>query len=454
MANDTIVAIATGSGGAIGIIRLSGENAINAVNAVFKPVGKKEFSQIESRMLVYGTLYDRNGKMLDSCMAVHFDGDKTYTGEPMAELQLHGSPAVLSEALSTLFNQGVRQAKAGEFTKRAFLNGKMNLMQAEAVADLIASHSLESAHNAVGQVSGKVANRMNELRQKLIQISSHFLAVVDYPDEDIDEFLNEQMIQTLSESEKQLGELYLSYERGRILREGLPCAIVGKPNVGKSTLLNALVGFERAIVTDIEGTTRDTIEEVIRIDSLMLRLQDTAGIRQSDDIVEQIGVERAKKALNEAELVLAVVDGSKPLTDEDYNALEQAKKAPRAILVVNKSDQGKFEQNITESFENIVSISAKLGEGMKQLRDAILSVTGMNNVVFDGGIITNARQADALKRAEIACKQASDSAKLGMTPDAILQDVEDAINALGELTGQSVRDDIIQDIFSRFCVGK
>ena len=407
-----------------------------------------------SRMLIYGNLYDRFGNMLDSCMAVHFDSDKTYTGEQMAELQLHGSPAVLSEALSALFEQGVRQADAGEFTRRAFLNGKMNLMQAEAVSDLIAAHTLESAHNAVGQISGTIANGMDELRQKLIGVSAHFLAVVDYPDEDIDPFLQSELKNTLTYAENKLHKLRISYEQGRILREGLPCAIVGRPNVGKSTLLNALVGFERAIVTDIAGTTRDTIEEVIRIGSLTLRLQDTAGIRESEDIVEQIGVERAKKAVDEAELVLAVVDGSTELTKQDINALDKAKAAKLAILVINKSDKGLAKQNVYEDFEHIVEISAKQGEGIDKLRDKILSVTGMNNVVFDGGVITNARQADALNRAEIACRQARNAAEFGMTPDAILQDVESAISALGELTGQSVRDDIIQDIFSRFCVGK
>lgn len=451
---DTIAAIATATGGAIGIIRLSGDMAVNAVNNIFKPINKKQFSDMPSRMLVYGNLYDRFGNMLDSCMAVHFDSDKTYTGEQMAELQLHGSPAVLSEALSALFEQGVRQADAGEFTRRAFLNGKMNLMQAEAVSDLIAAHTLESAHNAVGQISGTIANGMDELRQKLIGVSAHFLAVVDYPDEDIDPFLQSELKNTLTYAENKLHKLRISYEQGRILREGLPCAIVGRPNVGKSTLLNALVGFERAIVTDIAGTTRDTIEEVIRIGSLTLRLQDTAGIRESEDIVEQIGVERAKKAVDEAELVLAVVDGSTELTKQDINALDKAKAAKLAILVINKSDKGLAKQNIYKGFEHVVEISAKQGEGIDKLRDKILSVTGMNNVVFDGGVITNARQADALNRAEIACRQARNAAEFGMTPDAILQDVESAISALGELTGQSVRDDIIQDIFSRFCVGK
>lgn len=451
---DTIAAIATATGGAIGIIRVSGDKAVSAVNKIFKPIGKKQFSDIPSRMLAYGTLYDRLGNVLDSCMAVHFDGDKTYTGEPMAELQLHGSPAVLSEALSGLFEQGIRQAQAGEFTRRAFLNGKMNLMQAEAVSDLIAAHSLEAANNAAGQISGMVANGMDELRQKLIGVSAHFLAVVDYPDEDIDPFLENELCNTLIETENKLHELRASYERGRILREGLPCAIVGRPNVGKSTLLNALVGFERAIVTDIAGTTRDTIEEVIRIGSLTLRLQDTAGIRESQDIVEQIGVERAKKAVDEAALVLAVIDGSVQLSKQDIDALNSVRNSPLVILVVNKSDKGLTEQNITKGFEHVVKISAKQGEGIEQLRDMILSVTGMNNVVFDGGIITNARQADALNRAEIACSQARKAAQSGMTPDAILQDVEAAISALGELTGQSVREDIIQDIFSRFCVGK
>lgn len=450
---DTIAAIATAPGGAIGIIRISGEQAIHAVGQIFHPASGKAFSDSTPRMLIYGSLLSREGKVIDQCMAVQFPGEKTYTGEPMAELQMHGSPAVLGEALSALFAQGVRQAGAGEFTRRAFLNGKLGLMEAEAVADLIASRTMEAAENAAGQLTGAVGGRMAALRQELIGLSAHFLAVVDYPDEDIDPFLQQEAERILRETGKELSALYDSYERGRILREGLPCAIVGRPNVGKSTLLNALVGFDRAIVTDIAGTTRDTIEETVRIGPLCLRLQDTAGLRETADPVEQIGVQRAEQAAERAGLVLAVVDGSVPLTEEDMQALAHAKAAPRSVLVVNKCDKAEIP-TVPDGFSYTVQISAKQGKGLEELRAALLECAGLEGAAFDGGVITNARQADALRRAAECCGQALHAAQMGMTPDAVLMDVEGAIAALGELTGQSVREDIIADIFSRFCVGK
>lgn len=450
---DTIAAIATAPGGAIGIIRVSGEQAAKCIGQVFRPASGKPFTGCAPRTLVYGSLLARDGRVIDQCMAVRFPGEKTYTGEPMAELQLHGSPAVLGEALSALFQAGARQADAGEFTRRAFLNGKLGLMEAEAVADLIAARTMEAAGNAAGQLTGAVGGRMAALRQGLVGLSAHFLAVVDYPDEDIDPFLLRQAERVLAETERELTALCDSYERGRILREGLPCAIVGRPNVGKSTLLNALVGFDRAIVTDIAGTTRDTIEETVRIGPLCLRLQDTAGLRETADPVEKIGVRRAEQAAETAGLVLAVIDGSVPLTDEDGQALARAKAAPKSVLVVNKCDKaGRLA--VPEGFRYTVRISAKHGEGLEQLRQVLLDCAGLEGTAFDGGVITNARQADALRRAAGCCGQAKRAAQAGFTPDAVLMDIEGAISALGELTGQNVREDIIQDIFSRFCVGK
>lgn len=453
MAADTIAAVATAPGGAIGVIRVSGEGAEAAVGAVFEPASGRRFADCAPRALVYGALRARDGRVIDRCMAVRFPGDKTYTGEPMAEIQMHGSPAVLSEALSALFAAGARQAAAGEFTRRAFLNGKMDLMEAEAVADLIAARTMEAAENAAGQLSGAVGGRMQALRQELVGLSAHFLAVVDYPDEDIDPFFASEAGETLEKAAGELAALHDSYERGRILREGLPCAIVGRPNVGKSTLLNALVGFDRAIVTDIAGTTRDTIEETVRIGPLCLRLQDTAGLRDTADPVEKIGVERAARAAENAGLVLAVIDGSAPLTAEDEDALARARRAPRAVLVVNKCDKGAAGA-IPDGFAYVARISAKHGEGLEELRETLLACAGLEGAAFDGGVITNARQADALRRAAESCKQAADAVRLGVTPDAVLLDVESAIGALGELTGQNVREDIIQDIFRRFCVGK
>lgn len=453
MHDETIAAIATAPGGAIGVIRISGAQAIAAVDAVFRPAGGRHFADCAPRVLVYGSLLARDGQVIDQGMAVQFPGEKTYTGEPMAELQLHGSPAVLSEALSALFAQGIRQAEAGEFTRRAFLNGKLSLMQAEAVSSLISSATAEAAQNAAGQLGGAVGGKVEELRQRLIRLSAHFLAVVDYPDEDIDPFLQQETERTLQDTAHALHALVESYERGRILQEGLPCAIIGRPNVGKSTLLNALAGYERAIVTDIAGTTRDMVEEVIRIGPLCLRLQDTAGLRETTDPVEKIGVARAADAAQKAGLVLLVVDGSRALTAEDAQAMAYAQAAPRAVLVVNQCDRTE-NPHVPAGFAHTVRISAKSGDGIEQLRQVLLRSAGMEGMLFDGGVITNARQAQALRSAADFCTQAYHAARQGVTPDAVLMDVEGAISALGELTGHNVREDIIADIFSHFCVGK
>ena len=453
MSFDTIAAIATAPGGAIGVIRVSGSDALRAVGQVFCPASGRAFADCAPRTLVYGNLYARSGQLIDRCMAVAFPGTATYTGEPMAELQCHGSPAVLGEAFAALFAQGVRQAEAGEFTRRAFLNGKLELTEAEAVGEIIAARTAEAAQNAAGQLAGAVAGAMAEIRTALVAMEAHFLAVVDYPDEDIDPFYAASARTELSTACGKLRALADSYERGRILREGLPCAIIGRPNVGKSTLLNALVGFDRAIVTDIAGTTRDTIEETVRIGPLCLRLQDTAGLRETADPVERLGVARARQAARQAGLVIAVVDGSAPLTAEDETVLAAAADAPRAVLVRNKCDKTSV-LTVFDDFAYTVSISAKTGEGLDTLREALLDCAGLAGTQFDGGVITNARQAAALTRAADACDRAAGALAAGMTPDAVLLDVEQAISALGELTGQNVREDVIADIFSRFCVGK
>ena len=453
MSFDTIAAVATAAGGPIAVIRISGAQAISAVGRIFRPAGGQDFAQSAPRTLVYGMLLARSGAVIDRCMAVQFPGAATYTGEPMAELQLHGSPAVVSEALSALFAQGVRQAEAGEFTRRAFLNGKLDLMEAEAVNALIVSETVEAAQNAAGQLGGRTRGQMDELRQRLVALSAHFLAVVDYPDEDIDPFLQDEALRILSQVSEEIAALHDSYERGRILREGLPCAIIGRPNVGKSTLLNALVGFDRAIVTDIPGTTRDMVEETLRIGPLVLRLQDTAGLRDTADPVEKIGVARAQQAAQNAGLVLVVIDGSRPLTDEDAAAIRHAEAAPRAVLAVNQCDRVAVPV-IPEGFTYTVRISAKSGAGLDALREALLDCADLAGASFDGGVITNARQAEALRGAADCCAAAQGALQMGFTPDAVLMDVEGAISALGALTGQDVREDIITDIFSRFCVGK
>ena len=304
--NDTIAAVAT-SGGPIGIIRVSGEQAIGAVSAVFAPKNGSSLADAASQKLVYGTLFDKSGHLLDACYAVVFRAPHTYTGENMAEIQCHGSTAVMTAALDALFAHGVRQAEAGEFTRRAFLDGKMGLSEAEAVHDLITSRTVEAAQNAAAQMMGAVGSPVQQMRENLLGMVAHFHAVVDFPDEDIDPVLFDDAAALLHKTTSQLYRMAESYERGRILREGVPCVILGRPNAGKSTLLNTLLGRERAIVTDIPGTTRDLIEENVKVGQILLRVTDTAGLRDTTDPIEQAGIDRAMAEASASALILAAV---------------------------------------------------------------------------------------------------------------------------------------------------
>lgn len=452
--NDTIAAVSS-AGGPIGLIRVSGEEAIQAVEAIFETKNGKKLREMPSQKLVFGTLHDKKGKVVDACFAVALRAPHTYTGEEMAEIQCHGSTAVLQLALDALFAHGVRQAEPGEFTRRAFLNGKMGLSEAEAVHDLITARTAEAAQNAAAQVMGAVGSPIQEMRDDLLGMVAHFHAVVDYPDEDIDPVLFEDAAALLHRTTSRLYNMAESYERGRILREGIPCVILGKPNAGKSTLLNALLGRERAIVTDIPGTTRDLIEENVKVGQLLLRVTDTAGLRNTTDPVEQVGIDRAMAEASACTLILAVFDGSQPLTDEDMLVLARAA-GHRAIAVVNKDDlpQQIDEKLLKKHFLHIVPISAKTGEGMHHLLDLIPKTIGFGDGAFDGALITNSRQAAALARAAERCEAALYAAQSGMTPDAVVMDAEGAIAALGEITGETVTEAVVSRIFSDFCVGK
>ena len=454
---DTIAAIATGGTvSAIGIIRLTGDDAIKVVSSVFKPDFGADLNNAENRKLYLGKLYDEEGQVIDHCLCTVSRGPNSYTGEDTAELQCHGSPTVLGQALQSLFNAGARQARAGEFTKRAFLNGRMDLTQAEAVIDLIEAETAAAAKNAAGQLGRAVSRKTDKVYSDLVDIMSHFHAVIDYPDEDIDEFELENYLSVLESSEKTLQALMDTFDRGQIMKDGIKCAIIGRPNAGKSSLLNALVGYDRAIVTDIAGTTRDVIEERIKIGDVVLRLADTAGIRETSDVVEKIGVERASKTAREAGLVIAVFDGSAQLAEEDERVLSEAEKAQRVIAVVNKSDlEIKADvAKIEERIDNVCVISAETGEGIKALSDAVEKTFGGAVNVPAGEILTNGRQAECVKIALAGIKDAKEAMALGVTPDAVLTCVEDAITALGDLTGRTMREDVVTRIFERFCVGK
>ena len=449
---DVIAAIATGKGPcAIGILRLSGPGCAEVAGRVVRLAGGRPLAEAPERKLCLGTLLDRQGRVIDEILAVRSGAPATYTGEDTVELQCHGSPAVLAAGLDALFAAGARQAGPGEFTKRAFLNGRMDLTQAEAVADLIDAESAEAAANAAGQVGGALLRKIDPLYSAMADVCSHFHAVLDYPDEEIPPFRLAAFSGVLRGASRDLWALHRSFDRGRYLRRGVNAVILGRPNAGKSSLLNALAGFERVIVTDVPGTTRDTVEQTVRLGGVLLRLTDTAGIRDSADAIEALGVERALAAAQQAELALFVCDGSEALTAEDHQAIAAAQAAPCAFGLINKSD---LPQIVTKlPFDRVFTVSAKDGAGLDELAGAVAERFGAQDQA-DGSILTNARQAGAVERAAQAVDAAIAAMEAGMTPDAVLLDVEAAMEALGELTGRSIREDITNRIFERFCVGK
>lgn len=455
---DTIAAISTPPGpGAIGILRLSGPQAVFVAEKCFKPLGPKGLREHAPRALVYGDLLDSGGQPIDRVLCTYSLGPSSYTGEDTAEFQCHGSPMVLALGLEALFAAGARQARAGEFTRRAFLNGRLDLAQAEAVGDLLSAQSREGARHAAGQLSGALSKKIGDIYSALVDVMAHFHAVLDYPDEDIDPFRMEELEVALANQEGALNALLATCGRGKLLREGLPCAIVGRPNAGKSSLLNAMLGWDRAIVTDIPGTTRDTVEERCELGGVPLRLIDTAGLRDTSDPVEKLGVERSRRAMEEAGLIFAVVDMSADLTEEDREMLQAVEETGRPwIFVAAKKDLVKNSRSIGLAGGETpsVEVSALTGEGLDKLGKMVAELFPKEDTVPYGQLLTNARQEEAAGRAREAVRRAREALTAGFTPDALLTDVEEALSALGELTGQSVREDVTDRIFAKFCVGK
>ena len=457
---DTIAAIATGhSPTAIGIIRVSGEGCFALCDQVFRAANGRPFPEQPSHKMVFGEMLDAESRVIDRGLAVRFPGPHSYTGEDSAEFHCHGSPVVLRELLDALFAAGARQAKAGEFTQRAFLNGRLDLTQAEAVIDLIDAETAAAARNAAAQLDGGLRRVLEPIQDSLLDITSRFYAVVDYPDEDIEDVKPEQVAEALSSAEKQLSSLLATCQRGKVLKSGVRTAIVGRPNAGKSSLLNALAGYERAIVTDIPGTTRDTVEESVLCGGVLLRLIDTAGIRDTEDVVEQKGVERSRKALESADLVLAVVDSSVPLTDEDLEVLRLAAENPRWIAVFSKCDLWDTKAHSVGIIGSpapaaSVTLSSVTGEGLGDLENAVAALFPAGDPKEAGSLLTDQRQEEAARRARDAVRRAKDALENGLTPDAVLTDAEEALDSLGELTGRTAKEEIVSRIFSRFCVGK
>ena len=451
--SEPIAAIATGAQvAAIGIVRLSGDGVIPLAGQLFTPVGGVPLAAQPDRKLCYGRLCRRDGSLLDLCLATVSRAPNSYTGEDTVELQCHGSPLLLRTLLDELFALGARQAGPGEFTKRAFLNGRLALSEAEAVADLIDAESDEALRNAAGQLSGAIHRRAEAVYAALSDISAHYHAVLDYPDEDIEDFQLLRYRAVIRQALSELETLLRSFERGRLMNTGIPTVIVGRPNAGKSSLLNALLGYDRAIVTAVPGTTRDTIEERLRLGGLCLRLIDTAGIRDTEDEVERLGVQRSRDALRQAELVIAVVDGSRDYTAEDREILQAAEAAKRGLVVLSKRDLDAVTEHI-ETRLPVIPVSSVTGEGLDALEQAIAALFPLPDTPA-GEILTNARQRDAVARAVEYLRAALDALEQGLTPDLVLTETEGAMAALGELSGRSVREDVTNRIFQRFCVGK
>ena len=449
-----IAAIATGlvrSG--IGILRMSGDGCIDLANRVFALYNGQALSSLPDRKLARGTLFDAQNRPIDEAMVFVSHVPHSYTGEDTVEFQCHGSPAVLTAGLSALLSNGFHQAGPGEFTKRAFLNGQMDLTQAEAVIDLIDAETADAAANAAGQVAGVLRKRLDPIYDSLMDICSHFHAVLDYPDEDIEPFRLQAYADTLNSASKKLDMLLSSCRRGNFIKNGVQTAILGAPNAGKSSLLNALAGFDRVIVTDIPGTTRDAVEQTVTLGRHLLRLLDTAGIRDTSDTVEHLGVERSFQAAQSCQLAFFVVDGSKPLTREDEAAMDAALQAPDAIAILNKQDLPCVIDPCELPFSYVIPVSCAKQAGLDLLEQA-LDMVFDDEAPCDGSILTNARQADAIAKSRASIEAARSSLRLGMTPDAVLVDVEAAMEALGEATGRVVREDITNRIFERFCVGK
>ena len=455
---DTIAAISTPHGtGGVGIIRISGRDAFRIAGNIF--FGKKQFNSIKSHTINYGKIIDtKNDLVLDEVLISKMEKPNTFTREDVVEINCHGGIVVLKKVLELCLEEGARIAEPGEFTKRAFLNGRIDLSQAEAVIDLINSKTDQSAKAAISQMEGVFSKKLKEARDKLIKVLSHIEVNIDYPEYDIEE-ISERMIQDeLVGIKNDLNNIISGFERGRIIREGLDAAIIGRPNVGKSSLLNNLVGKERAIVTDIPGTTRDIIEEYINLEGIPVRIIDTAGVRKTEDAVEKIGLEKTQNAIDEADLVIMMVDAQRGLNEDDYTMISQLL-GKRLIILINKIDLVdeyeilKMEKKLEG--KKILRISLKKEVGVDKLGHVIAQLFALGKINMKNEILlTNIRHRNLLGKSILSIDNALNAQNQGMPVEFIAMDIKEAADYLGQITGESVSEDIIHEIFSRFCLGK
>lgn len=451
----TVAAIATPNApGGIGIIRISGEDAFKIADCVFKSVSSKRLSELKGYTAAFGHVYDGEN-LIDECIATVFREPKSYTGEDVVELSCHGGLYVTNSVLRAVLSAGALPAEAGEFTKRAFLNGRIDLAEAEGVMNIISAKGRDALNAAVTTLDGALSRRIDSVCRTLTHLGAGMAVWTDYPDEDIPEVRTDSLLKSLENISKELDSLISSFEAGHAITEGISTVICGHPNVGKSTLMNLLTGYDRSIVTDIAGTTRDVIEETVRLGSAVLRLQDTAGLRVSSDEIENIGVSIARQRIDRAGLIIAVFDASIPLSDEDIDLLKKCREK-RAVAVINKTDIGVCidKKEIEKHIPVVVEMSASSGDGIDELKNAVEKMLSLDTLDSSAVMLTTERQRNCCVRAKSCVDEAVEALKFGMTLDAVNVGVDSAIDALNELTGKKATETVVDEVFSKFCVGK
>lgn len=437
---------------------MSGDDCFNILEKIFIAKNQENIENIKGYSIKYGNIIDDDKNIVDEVLVSYFKAPKSYTTENMCEINTHGGVVILRKILDICLKNGAKLAEPGEFTKRAFLNGRIDLLQAESVIDIIHAKSEKEAKNSINQLEGHLSKKINEIKQKIMNVMVNVEVAIDYPEYDEGDATNEELLDMFSEVKADLTKLEASFDNGKIIKEGIKTAIIGRPNAGKSSLLNAILKEERAIVTDIEGTTRDTIEEFVNINGVPLKLVDTAGIRETDNEVEKIGVVKSKKIANDADLIIAIFDSSKELTDEDKEILDFIN-GKNVIIVLNKMDlENKIDENnklLKNVSNNIVKISALNETGIENIYDKINEMYNLNEINVDNEtVITNLRQKNLISKAIENVNKAKETLENGMPTDVIAIFIKDILEALGEITGEEVTENIINEIFAKFCLGK